>query len=97
MTDFAKEVLKIVSEIPFGELRSYKWVAEKIKRPKASRAVANVLAKNPYPLFIPCHRVIRSSGDGGGYFKGRAMKKKLIKFEKETKDVIEYSDKKQRS
>ena len=58
MTDFEKKVLKIVSKIPLGETRSYKWVAIKAGKPKAYRAVANALHKNPFPVFIPCHRVI---------------------------------------
>ncbi|MCF7897575.1 MAG: MGMT family protein [Candidatus Omnitrophica bacterium] len=90
MTDFEKKVLKIVFEIPPGEVRSCKWIAEKAGRPRAYRAVANALGKNPYPIFIPCHRVVKSSANSGGYFKGQTVKKKLIKFEKEIKDVIKY-------
>ena len=66
MTDFEKKVLEVVSKIPLGQLRSYKWVARKAGRPRAYRAVANALAKNPYPLFIPCHRVIKSSPPKAG-------------------------------
>ncbi len=82
MTEFEKEVLKAVVKIPFGETRTYKWVAEKIKRPRAYRAVANALRKNPYLLVAPCHRVIKSCGDIGGYSQGQAQKKRLIKLEK---------------
>jgi len=89
MTDFEKKVLRIVSEIPLGELRSYKWVAQKAGKPRASRAVANALAKNPYPLFIPCHRVVKSSGDIGGFYLGRRLKQQLIKLEKKIKAVVE--------
>ncbi len=89
MTDFEKLVLKTVSKIPLGELRSYKWVAKKIGKPCAYRAVANALAKNPYPLFIPCHRVIKSSKELGGYSLGRNLKEKLIKLEKKMRDMIE--------
>lgn len=89
MTEFEKKVLKIVSKIPLGEVRSYKWVAEKVGKPRAYRAVANALAKNPYPLFIPCHRVVKSSNDSGGYSLGKTLKQKLIKLEKKIKAVVE--------
>ncbi len=89
MTEFEKKVLRIVAKIPPGQVRSYKWVAERAGRPRAYRAVANALKKNPYPVFIPCHRVIKSSQDTGGYFLGKALKKELINFEKKIKDMIE--------
>jgi O-6-methylguanine DNA methyltransferase len=88
MTEFEKKVLGIVSRIPLGEVRSYKWVAKKAGRPKAYRAVANALRKNVFPLFIPCHRVVKSSGSTGGYSLGRGLKKDLIKLEKKIKDMI---------
>ncbi|MCK9614946.1 MAG: MGMT family protein [Candidatus Omnitrophica bacterium] len=89
MTDFEKKVLRIVSKIPLGEVRSYKWVAIKVGKPYAYRAVANALHKNPFPMFIPCHRVIKSSKNTGGYALGQRLKKDLIKLEKKIKDVIE--------
>lgn len=89
MTEFEKKVLKIVLKIPLGEVRSYKWVARKAGRPRAYRAVANALAKNPYPLIIPCHRVVKSSNDSGGYSLGKALKRQLIKLEKKIKAVVE--------
>ncbi|MDD4294791.1 MAG: methylated-DNA--[protein]-cysteine S-methyltransferase [Candidatus Omnitrophica bacterium] len=88
MTDFEQDVFKAVLAIPFGDVRTYKWVACRIGRPKAYRAVANVLAKNPYPLLVPCHRVVRSDGDYGGYLFGSRAKKNLIKLEKKIKDMI---------
>jgi len=88
MTDFEKKVLRIVSKIPLGELRSYKWVARKIGKPRAYRAVANALAKNPYPLSIPCHRVIESSEGVGGYSLGRDLKEKLINLEKKIRGMV---------
>ncbi|MBN3040414.1 MAG: MGMT family protein [Candidatus Omnitrophica bacterium] len=89
MTNFERKVLKVVCKIPLGQVRSYKWVAEKSGRPKAYRAVANVLAKNPFPLLIPCHRVVRSDSDYGGYSLGRELKRRLINLEKKIKDVVE--------
>ncbi|HOY08931.1 MAG TPA: MGMT family protein [Candidatus Omnitrophota bacterium] len=67
LTDFEWAVLKATLEIPLGETRSYKWVAERIGRPQAARAVGQALRKNPYPIIIPCHRVIKANGDPGGY------------------------------
>ncbi|MDD5070784.1 MAG: MGMT family protein [Candidatus Omnitrophica bacterium] len=89
MTKFQKEVLRAVSKIPIGQVRSYKWVAEKIGRPRAYRAVANALAKNPYPFMIPCHRVVKSSKAIGGYSLGPDLKERLIKLEKKIKDMIQ--------
>ncbi|MCK5579976.1 MAG: MGMT family protein, partial [Candidatus Omnitrophica bacterium] len=54
LTDFEWEVLAATLSIPLGRTRTYKWVAEKIGRPKAMRAVGQALRKNPYPLIIPC-------------------------------------------
>ena len=89
MTDFEKLVLRKVLDIPLGQLRSYKWVAKEVGRPRAYRAVANALAKNPYPLFIPCHRVVKSSEGLGGYSLGQEAKRKIIKLEKKIRDMIE--------
>ncbi len=87
-TEFEKKVLRCVLTIPLGETRTYKWVAEKIGRPKSARAVGNVLNKNPFPLIIPCHRVIKSSGSIGGFSCGKANKKKLINLEKKIKNML---------
>ncbi len=84
LTDFEWAVLKATLSIPIGQTRSYKWVAEKIGRPQAVRAVGQALRKNPYPLIIPCHRVIRSNGDLGGYGGKQDPKKgRLLALEKE--------------
>lgn len=80
-TEFQKRVYKAVSEIPAGEVRSYKWVAGKACRPNAYRAVGNALNKNLNPGAIPCHRVIKSDGSIGGYSKGASFKRKLLKQE----------------
>ena len=89
MTDFEKKVLQVVCTIPLGQVRSYKWVAQRLGKPKAYRAVANALNKNPYPLFVPCHRVVKSSSAPGGYSLGSCLKQELIKFEQKIKAVIE--------
>lgn len=88
MTDFEKKILRIVAKIPLGEVRSYKWVAKKAQKPRSWRAVANALKKNPYPFFIPCHRVIKSDNKIGGYSLGNKLKTRLINLEKNIRDVI---------
>ena len=87
MTEFAKRVYKVVSGIPLGQVRTYKWVAAKAGRPSAVRAVGQVLKRNPYPLFIPCHRVVRSDGDCGGYAWGRKRKQEILELERR---IAEY-------
>ncbi|MEM3031066.1 MAG: MGMT family protein [Candidatus Micrarchaeia archaeon] len=71
------------AKIPKGKTASYAEIAKRVGRPKAARAVGNALAKNPFPLLIPCHRVIRSDGSAGGYSRkgGSAKKKKLLERE----------------
>lgn len=81
-TDFQNKVLKAVSLIPYGETRTYSDIAKKIRNPKASRAVGSALANNPFPIIIPCHRVIRSDGEIGNYQGGKRMKKFLLELEK---------------
>jgi len=80
-TEFEKKVYLAVSKIPSGEVRSYKWVASKIGRPKAYRAVGNALNKNPYAGKVPCHRVIKSDGSIGGFAKGIRCKRQMLKKE----------------
>src|SRR4030043_1898666 len=82
MTPFAKKVYKIVMKIPLGEVRTYKWVAQKAGKPGACRAVGQVLKNNPYPLVIPCHRVVASNNKLGGYVFGLKNKKYLLALEK---------------
>ena len=89
LTKFQWKVLKVTANIPLGETRSYKWVAAKAGSPKAVRAVGQALRRNPYPVIIPCHRVIKSDGSLGGYAGGPGEKKaKLLAMEKEIKKHI---------
>jgi len=83
-TEFQIKVWEQIKKIPEGETRSYKEIAIAIGSPKSSRAVANACGKNPYPILIPCHRVIRSDGSLGGYsgLGGLSKKKHLIEKEK---------------
>jgi methylated-DNA-[protein]-cysteine S-methyltransferase len=69
VTPFQRAVLDAARSIPRGEVRTYGWVAARIGRPRAARAVGQALGANPLPLVIPCHRVV-ASGAGGGYGGG---------------------------
>ena len=80
-TDFQRQVWLEIKRIRFGELRTYKDLAEAIGKPKAYRAVGNAVGSNPVPLIIPCHRVIRSDGSMGGFEYGIPLKLKLLKME----------------
>jgi len=81
-TDFMKKVWKALEEIPYGETKSYKQIAEQIENPKASRAVGMANNKNPIPIIIPCHRVIGANGNLVGYALGLEMKRRLLELEK---------------
>lgn len=87
LSPFARKVHLVVADIPYGEVRTYKWVAAKAGNARACRAVGTVLKNNPWPVFIPCHRVVGSDGDPGGYIYGRKMKRILIEFERKTAKV----------
>lgn len=80
MNKFQKKVLKVVAEIPKGKIMTYKQIALLAGSPRAYRAVGNILKKNWDPK-IPCHRVIRSDGEPGGYNRGRSKKIQLLKQE----------------
>ena len=79
-TDFQKKVWAVIEKIPYGSTITYKEIAIKIGKPKAARAVANACGQNPEPIIRPCHRVICSNGDTGGYSGpgGTEAKKKLL-------------------
>ena len=82
ISPFYQKVLNEVCKIPYGQTCSYKNIAEKIKNPRAYRAVANANATNPIPIIIPCHRVIQSNGELGKYGGGEGLKHSLIEKEK---------------
>ena len=77
-TNFQIKVWKEIAKIPKGKTKSYKEIAIAIGRPNSSRAVANACGKNPYPIEIPCHRVIKSNGEIGGYSGKGGVKVKKI-------------------
>ncbi|MGV6809819.1 MAG: methylated-DNA--[protein]-cysteine S-methyltransferase [bacterium] len=82
-TDFQKTVWQALCQISYGETISYQQLAQRIGHEKAVRAVANANAANALGLVIPCHRVINSNGDLGGYAGGLALKKHLLQLEQQ--------------
>lgn len=88
LSQFERAVLRAICAIPLGQTRSYQWVARRIGKPGSSRAVGQALKKNPFAPLVPCHRVIRSCGDIGGYSKGEKNKRDLLIFEKRIVQAI---------
>ncbi len=87
-THFEQDVLGTALEIPVGEVRPYSWIAHRVNRPRAVRAVGTALGHNPVPILIPCHRVIRSDGDMGEYGFGRGLKRQLLDGEGVDVDMV---------
>lgn len=79
---FTRSVLEFVARIPYGETRSYRWLAERLGRPRSARAVGNALARNRLPIIIPCHHVVRCDGAIGPFALGSGWKKRLLRLEK---------------
>ena len=82
-TAFQKKVWNEIDKIPRGEVVTYSQIAENIGHPKAARAVANACGANPNPIVVPCHRVIRSDGELGGYSGPGGIKRKQKLLENE--------------
>lgn len=80
-TPFQQRVWRAARLIPYGETRSYKWVAARAGNEDAARAVGQALGKNPLPIIIPCHRVLAADGGPGGFTGGLEMKRRLLKLE----------------
>jgi methylated-DNA-[protein]-cysteine S-methyltransferase len=80
-TEFQRKVWQALIEIPFGETRSYKEIAEAVGSPRACRAVGMANHRNPLAIFIPCHRVVEHNGGLGGYAGGLEMKQYLLDLE----------------
>ena len=78
---FARDTLRATAKIPFGAVRSYGQIAVAAGNPRASRAVGNALAHNPIPIVIPCHRVVRATGEVGNYGGGPERKVALLQLE----------------
>ena len=80
-TDFQEQVWHVIDQIPYGEVRSYQWIADQIGKPKSVRGVGNAVGANAFTILRPCHRVIRSDGKLGGYGGGLERKRQLLALE----------------
>ncbi len=83
LSAFQKSVLTAVIQVPYGQTITYSRVAHLVGCPKAYRAVGTALANNPFPLIVPCHRVIKTDGSIGNFsgYGGERMKRKMLKLE----------------
>ena len=88
-TDFQRDVLGALQQIPYGETRTYGEIAEHLGKPKASRAVGAANGRNPIPILIPCHRVIGSDGSLTGFGGGIDTKEFLLSLERRQKVLFE--------
>lgn len=95
LTEFQAAVLRKTAEIPNGQVRPYGWVAREIGSPGAVRAVGSALARNPVPVVVPCHRVVRSDGVLGNYSLGEPKNKRIL-LEAEGLDMDVYDSLSQR-
>lgn len=84
-TEFRMRVWNEMRGIPYGETMTYKELARRIGSPDACRAVANACGANPFPVIIPCHRVVGSGGRTGGYTGGLDIKLRLLEIEKQNR------------
>jgi len=80
-TPFARAVLESMARIPYGEVWSYADVAKAAGNPRAVRAAGSAVGRNPYPILIPCHRVVRSGGEIGQFGGGVELKRRLLALE----------------
>lgn len=83
LTPLQRSVLEAAASVPHGEVRSYGQIAAQVGHPRASRFVGTTLARNPFPILIPCHRIIRADGSPGGFYGGTGLKKRMLLLEKE--------------
>ena len=81
LSAFQRQVYRAIAAIPAGQVRTYGWVARRIRRPASARAVGSALHRNPFAPRVPCHRVIRADGTLGGYAGGLAQKRRLLRRE----------------
>ncbi len=80
-TPFQRKVWKAIARIPYGRVRSYKWVASRVGGKQYARAVGMALGANPVPIVVPCHRIISQDGSLGGFSCGMPIKRRLLKLE----------------
>lgn len=84
-----RDVLKALTKIPRGEVRTYSWIAQQVGHPRAVRAVGNICARNVVPFVVPCHRVVPAAGGVGNYAFGPALKRELLRREGVDVDALE--------
>lgn len=80
-TAFQRRVWRAILRIPYGRVRSYQWVAERVGGRQYARAVGMALGSNPVPIVVPCHRIVSQDGSLGGFGCGLPMKRRLLKLE----------------
>ena len=94
--NFNESVWKMLEKIPSGRVTTYKFLAIALGKPNAARAVGNACKANPFPVKVPCHRVVKSDGSIGGYSRGERAKIRLLRKEgirvKNTK-ILDFDDK----
>lgn len=83
-TQFQIAAWQTARQIPYGAVQSYSWIAREIGRPKGARAVGQAMGANPLSIIVPCHRVVRSDGDLGGYSGGLHWKRQLLALERKS-------------
>jgi methylated-DNA-[protein]-cysteine S-methyltransferase len=81
LTPLQRTVLKAIAGVPYGEVRSYGQIAAQVGRPRACRFVGTTLSRNPFPIFIPCHRIVRADGSSGGFSGGTDLKQRMLLLE----------------
>jgi O-6-methylguanine DNA methyltransferase len=89
MSEFQQAVLRKTAEILPGEIRPYSWIAKEIGKPNAVRAVGTALARNPVPIVLPCHRVVRNDGRLGNYYYGTEVKRAVLASEGLDVDLLD--------
>ena len=84
LSPFQQKVFKEARKVPYGTVETYGNLARRVGSPNGSRAVGGALARNPFPLVVPCHRIVRGDGQLGGFSAGEgiALKRKLLRLEK---------------
>lgn len=81
LAGFTRTACLALADIPYGQTVSYRDLAQRLGKPKACRAIGNAIGKNPLPILLPCHRVIRTDGNLGGFSLGLDMKRDLLRLE----------------
>lgn len=89
VSSMERDVLKMLTRIPRGEVRTYSWIAQQVGRPRAVRAVGNICAQNAVPFVVPCHRVVPASGGIGNYAFGPALKREMLRREGVDVDALD--------